>query len=196
MVKSGIWLYDFLFMNLFYEFKFCLLINQFEVAQERLSEILGSSQAWDFQYEELGELVTRVDEIKTTYSAFIFVTLLETITGFFQFVFPLWYIIFWLLSSIVLERYQSLPDSAVKLKFLQEIQGGLLQLYIKKLNEKFKGIDENLDALDCIMMCKLINSAIYCRNILVEWGEQPVSFSFLFLFFLMIHFLKKKQIEI
>jgi len=46
-----------------------------------MKEIFEAPIAWDFRYEEMGDMMSEVDDLKATVSAEAFVTLLEALTG-------------------------------------------------------------------------------------------------------------------
>jgi len=99
--------------------------------------------------------LAQVDDVKTTVCADSFVTLLEAVT----------------------ERYQLLPVMAHKLRFFDEIQCRLLDTFLDDLETLKTQMAKVFGKFDYARCCKLLNSASYCREILLEWGDEVVSIS-------------------
>ena len=58
-----------------------LFFSFFLVFSGKMKEIFDAPNSWDFRYEEMGDMMSEVDDLKATVSADSFVTLLEALTG-------------------------------------------------------------------------------------------------------------------
>jgi hypothetical protein len=55
------------------------------VFTKKMRDIFDAPNAWNFQYEEMGDLISSVDDVKAPVSADAFATLLEALTGISSF---------------------------------------------------------------------------------------------------------------